>query len=250
MTDSAETRTQIDRDSPQKLYLQLHEILKGKMERGEWPVDSQIPTEDELCRLFDISKATVRIAVAELVREGYLRRQQGKGTFVCKRVIPEGLSMLSSFRETMLEVGVVFETRVLAQTVMMLTDEIELKLDVPENRHIIYLKRVRLVGGEPVLLQESYLPHATCPALLSEELESHSILEVLEGRCGVRVTRVRDYIEVVALGEEEAGILGLPAGSPALLLEQYFFAGETQVMYTRTIKRPERFRLFVELQRT
>jgi GntR family transcriptional regulator len=99
---ATDERTQIDRDNPQKLYLQLHTILKGKMERGEWGVESQIPTEEELCRLFDVSKATVRIAVAELVREGYLRRQQGKGTFVCKRVIPEGLSMLTS-QEIMLE---------------------------------------------------------------------------------------------------------------------------------------------------
>ena len=226
MTDTAATRTQIDRESPQKLYLQLHSILRGKMERGEWVVDSQIPTEEELCRLFDVSKATVRIAVADLVREGYLRRQQGKGTFVCKRVIPEGLSMLTSFKEIMLEAGVVFETRVLAQTVMMLTDELELKLDVPETKHIIYLKRVRLVAGEPVLLQESYLPHAICPALLAEELEKQSILELLELRCGVRVTRVRDYIEVVALAEAEAKLLGLATGSPALLLEQYFYAGD------------------------
>jgi GntR family transcriptional regulator len=150
-----QTRTQIDRDNPQKLYVQLRSILKGKIERGDWAVESQIPTEEELCRLFDVSKATVRIAVAELVREGYLRRQQGKGTFVCKRVIPEGLSMLTSFKEIMLEAGVVFETQVLAQTVMMLTDDLNLKLDVPDDRHIVYLKRVRLVGGEPVLLQET-----------------------------------------------------------------------------------------------
>ena len=246
----ADARTQIDRDNPQKLYQQLHSILKGKMERGEWAVDSQIPTEEELCRLFDVSKATVRIAVAELVREGYLRRQQGRGTFVCKRVIPEGLSMLTSFKEIMLEAGVVFETRVLAKTVMMLTDDLNLKLDVPDDRHIVYLKRVRLVGDEPVLLQESYLPHALCPALLAEEMEKQSVLELLEARCGVRVTRVRDYIEAVAIGEDEARILGLPPGSPALLLEQYFYAGDVQVMYTRSVKRPERFRFFIELDRT
>jgi GntR family transcriptional regulator len=249
MTETVATRTQIDRENPQKLYLQLHSILRGKMERGEWAVESQIPTEEELCRLFDVSKATVRIAVADLVREGYLRRQQGKGTFVCKRIIPEGLSMLTSFKEIMLEAGVVFETQVLAQTVMMLTDELELKLDVPENRHIIYLKRVRLVAGEAVLLQESYLPHSICPALLAEEMERQSILELLELRCGVRVTRVRDYIEVVALSQEEAKILGLAAGSPALLLEQYFYAGDAQVMYTRSLKRPERFRFVIEFER-
>ena len=242
-------RTQIDRDNPQKLYLQLYGIIRGKIERGEWAVESQIPTEEELCRLFDVSKATVRIAVAELVREGYLRRRQGKGTFVCKRVIPEGLSMLTSFREIMLEAGVVFETRVLAQTVLMLTDDLELKLDVPDDKHIIYLRRVRLVEGEPILLQDSYLPHAFCPTLLSEELEHQSVLEFLEERCGVRVTRVRDYIEIAALAEEEARILALPAGSPVLLLEQYFYAGDAQVMYTRSIQRPERFRFFIELER-
>jgi GntR family transcriptional regulator len=133
---------------------------------------------------------------------------------------------------------------------MMLTDDLNLKLDVPDDRHIIYLKRVRLVGDEPVLLQESYLPHAVCPALLAEEMEKLSVLDLLEEHCGVRVTRVRDYIEAIAIGEEEAGVLGLPVGSPALLLEQYFYAGETQVMYTRTVKRPERFRLFIELDRT
>jgi GntR family transcriptional regulator len=246
----ASTQTQVDRENPQKLYLQLYGIIKGKIERGEWPVESQIPTEEELCRLFDVSKATVRIAVAELVREGYLRRHQGKGTFVCKRVIPEGLSMLTSFKENMLEAGVEFETRVLAQTVVMLTDDLDLKLDVPEDKHIIYVKRVRLVGEEPVLLQETYLPHAVCPALLTEALEGQqSVLELLERLCGVRVTRVRDYIEVVALAAEEAAVLGLPAGSPALLLEQYCYAGETQVMYTRSVKRPERFRFVFELER-
>ena len=102
---------------------------------------------------------------------------------------------------------------------------------------------------EPVLLQESYIPHAVCPALLAEELEKQSILELLEERCGVRVSRVRDYIEVVALGEEEAQILGLATGSPALLLEQYFYAGGAQVMYSRTLKRPERFRFVIDLER-
>ncbi|HEY5997691.1 MAG TPA: GntR family transcriptional regulator [bacterium] len=252
MTGMADTKTQtqVDRENPQKLYLQLYGIIKGKIERGEWPVESQIPTEEELCRLFEVSKATVRIAVAELVREGYLRRHQGKGTFVCKRVIPEGLSMLTSFKENMLEAGVDFETRVLAQTVMMLTDDLDLKLDVAEDKHIIYVKRVRLVGEEPVLLQETYLPHAVCPALLAETLEGQqSVLELLERLCAVRVTRVRDYIEVIALAPEEADVLGLPAGSPALLLEQYFYAGESQVMYTRSVKRPERFRFFIEFER-
>jgi GntR family transcriptional regulator len=239
----------IDRDSHQKLYLQLYEIVKGKMESGEWTVDSQIPTEEDLCKTYEVSKATVRLAISELVRNGYLRRQQGKGTFVCKRVIPEGLSMFTSFKELMLDAGVVFTTKVLAQTVTMPTDELTLKLDIPDDRHLIYIKRIRIVDNEPVLLQEIYIPHHLCPSLLEEDLEKDSLLELLEKKYDIKITKVQDYIEIESLTSEEGRSLGLPGGSCALLMEQSFYSGENQIMYMRSVKHPERFRFFIELER-
>jgi GntR family transcriptional regulator len=239
----------INRDNPKKLYVQLLEILKGKIERGEWAVDAQIPTEDDLCKMYEVSKATVRQAVAELVRTGYLLKQQGRGTFVCKRVIPEGLSMLTSFRELMLEAKVVFSTRVLAQTVLMPTDDLDLKLNIPEDTHVIYLKRLRVVEDEPILLQESYLPYHICPQLLQDDLEQHSLLEILENKYQIKITKVQEFIEVTPVSDDEGNLLGLRTGTPALLLEQRFFAGTREIMYTRSLKRPERFRFFIERER-
>ncbi|MBS1113854.1 MAG: transcriptional regulator, partial [Nitrospirae bacterium] len=115
----------IDREKPQKLYVQLYSLLKAKVESGELRVDSQIPTEDELCKIYEVSKATVKLAVLELARQGYVKRQQGKGTFVCKRVISEGLTMHTSFKELMLDAGLAFSTQVLAKTVMMPTDDLD-----------------------------------------------------------------------------------------------------------------------------
>lgn len=241
--------TIIDRDNPKKLYVQLLEILKGMIEMGEWPVDSQIPTEEDLCRMYDVSKATVRLAVTELVRNGYLVKKQGKGTFVCKRVIPEGLSMLTSFKELMLEAGVVFSTKVLVQTVLMPTDDLDLMLGVPELSHVIYIKRLRFVETEPVLLQESYLPYHVCPGLLNEDLENGSLLEILESRYQIKITKVQEFFEVAPVTEAEGALLGLAPQTPAMLLEQRFFAGPTQIMYTRSLKRPERFRFFIERER-
>ncbi len=239
----------IDRESPDKLYQQLTVILRSKIDSEEWAVGAQIPTEEDLCRVYEVSKATVRIAVAELVREGYVRRQQGKGTFVCKRVIPEGLSMTTSFKELMLDARVVYSTAVLAQTVMVLPDDLATKLQVSEDRHLIYIRRVRSVGEEPVLLQESFLPDELCHLLLEADLEKESLLEILENQCRVRITRVRDFIEVATLTPEEGRDLNLPADSPALRLEQFFYSGDEQVMYTRTLKRPERFRLVIDFER-
>jgi DNA-binding GntR family transcriptional regulator len=241
--------TIIDRDNSKKLYVQLYEILKVKIESGQWPVNSQIPTEDELCRQYEVSKATVRIAVAELAKSGYLVRQQGRGTFVCKRIIPEGLSMITSFKEMMLEAGVLFKTKVLAKTIMMPTDDLDLMLDTAEDSHIIYIKRIRTVENEPVLLQESYLPYSICPGIMTDDVETSSLLELIEEKHQIKISKVQDYIEVMPVPEEAGALLGLAPLTPVLLLEQKFFAGNQQIMYTRSLKRPERFRFFIELSR-
>ena len=148
----------IDREDHQKLYLQLYEILKRKIGSGEWPLGSQIPTEEELCKSFNVSRATVRTAVIELVREGYLKRQQGKGTFIFKSIASEGLTMLTNFRELFFEEGTPFTTAVLARTVMMPIDDLDTKLDISRDKHIIYIKRLRLIDDEPVLSKNPTFP--------------------------------------------------------------------------------------------
>ena len=179
----------INREDHQKLYLQLYDILKKKIESGEWAINSQIPTEEDLCSMFSVSRATVRTAVLELVRHGYLKRQQGKGTFIFKNVVSEGLSMLTSFRESLFEESLNFSTSLLARTVMMPVDDLDARLDIPPDKHIIYIKRLRLTGNEPVLLQESYIPYHICPLLLEDDIENISLLELFEKKYGIRITK-------------------------------------------------------------
>ncbi len=239
----------IDRQKSEKLYVQLYEILKNKIESGQWAVGAQIPVEENLCKTYEVSKATVRLAILELVRQGYLMRQQGKGTFVCKRVIPQGLSMFTSFKELMLEAGVDFSTTVLAQTIIMPTDDLDAKLDIPEDKHIIYIKRLRTVDNEPILLQETFIPHDICPPLIQEDVANNSLFELFEKKHGIKITKVKDYIMITYLNSDESKLMGLPEGSPALLLEQHFYSGDTHIMYMRSIKQPGRFRFYIEFDR-
>jgi len=239
----------INRDNHQKLYMQLYEIIKKKIESSEWPVGSQIPTEEEICKMFNVSRATVRTAVLELVRQGYLKRQQGKGTFVYKNTVSEGLTMLTNFRELLFEEGLNFTTNVLARTVMMPIDDLDVKLDIPKDKHIIYIKRLRSIDNEPVLLQETYIPYHICPLLLEEDIEHQSLFELFEKKYGIKITRVKNYIEIAPLHPDEKQLVGLPEGSQAILLNQYFYSGDTLVMYTRSIKRTDRFKFLMELER-
>lgn len=239
----------IDREDHQKLYLQLYEILRKKIESGEYQVGTQIPTEDDLCRMFGVSRATVRTAILELVRQGYLKRQQGKGTFIYRNSISEGLNMQTSLTELLLEEGLDIASRVLVRTVMMPVDDLEQKLDITPDKHIIYIKRLWTVQDEPVLLQENYIPHHICPLLLEDDIENHSLFETFDKKYGIKITRAKNYMDSVRLSSDEARILGLPEDSPAIVLLQHFYSGDTMIMYARTVKRPDRFRLSIDLER-
>lgn len=239
----------IDREDHQKLYFQLYEILRKKIEGNEWPICSQIPTEEDLCRMFNVSRATVRTAVMELVRQGYLKRQQGKGTFIFRNIGSEGLTMLTSLQEILFEKGFQVTTIVLERSVMMPIGDLDLKLRVPKDKHIIYIKRLRLIDNEPVLLQESYVPYHICPLLLEEDVENQLLFDIFEKKYGMKITRVENHIEIAYITSDEARIIGLAEGSPAILLNQYFYSGEALVMYTRSIKRTDRFKFLINLER-
>ncbi len=237
----------IDRENLQKLYLQLCEIIKKKIESNEWGVGSQIPTEKELCKMYDISRATVRAAVLELVRQGYLFRQQGKGTFV-KQVASDELIMLTGFRELMLEPGVEFSTEVIVQTTMMPVGNIGNPLNISADKHIIYIKRITVVEAKPIIIQEVHIPLHVCPQLLDEDISVKSLFGLFK-EYKVEITRIRNYFGITYLSAEEAQAFNLIEGSPTLLLNQLFFSRETPVMYIRSVKRHDSFGFAIEFKK-
>lgn len=230
----------IDRDNPVRLYRQLSELLKKRIENEEWLIGSQIPTEDELCRAYDVSRATVRGAIAELTRDGYLIKQQGKGTFVLKKVVADKLAMFVTFDELMIEPSEGVKTNVLAQTIMMPVDDLAEKLDIAHDKHIIFIKRLRSVADISILIQESFIPLHLCPDLLKENLESISLFEFFDKKAGLTITNVKNSFEITYLGAEEARLFEYPVKTPALALIQQFFSSGATIMFTRTIKRPGR----------
>ena len=91
----------LERSNPLPLYYQLKEVLKHQIRAGHLAPHTAIPSEPELVSNYHVSRATVRQALSELVHEGLLYRQHGKGTFVCEPRIQKTLSELTSFTEEM-----------------------------------------------------------------------------------------------------------------------------------------------------
>ncbi len=222
----------IDRGSQDKLYVQLGALLREKIEMEEWPVNTQIPTEDDLCFTYGVSKATVRIAVSELVREGYLRRQQGKGTFVDYAAPNLGIDMKTRLAEEMFGEGVKVERQILMRGPKRPSEDVRKYLGTDDTVHYVLCKR--MAGGKTAYLEELFLPLFILPGVETEDICQPSFYELIRRRSIRKIAKVIQTVEVTEVGAEAAEILKVPAGSAALLLHRLFVgANNDPIAYTR-----------------
>src|SRR5438270_12048853 len=148
---------QLNRDSPVPLHHQVRNYLLGSIERGELLPGQQLLQEKEYASRFGISLAPVRQAILDLVKEGYLYRVPGKGTFVREQKVEEKISILSSFSESMKAKGLGAVQRVVELRVGKVPSTIKAMFEA-EDQQFVFLQRVAVVEGKAVALLSSYLP--------------------------------------------------------------------------------------------
>jgi GntR family transcriptional regulator len=241
----------INFDSPIPYYIQLMEILRDKIQRGDWAPGDQIPGEQDLCELYGISRTVVRQSLQELELEGAINRRKGKGTFIALPKINEGLvQKLTGFYRDMVERGLKPTTRVLHQNVTPAGEKISQFLGIKPGDKVIDILRLRFVNGEPIQLVTTYIPFEICPALASVDLTNRSLYEYLEKEHGIFIARGRRYIEAVQANDVEASLLNIERGAPLLMLDSISFAEDGRpIEYYHAIHRGDRSRFEVELRR-
>lgn len=241
----------IDRDSPLPYYYQLKEFLVEQIESGNWKSGQQLPSEPEFCQRLGVSRTVVRHALQELVYEGLLYRQQGKGTFVAEPKISESLvQSLSGFYEDMEDRGLTPVSQVLEQSLTPANKKVAEYLEVPVGTPVIKIERLRSVNGEPIVLVTTYLPYETCPALMEEDLSRQSLYALLEGKYGLEIARGRRTLEVVPASEYEARLLGVEENAPLVLLNSVSYLKDGRpIEYFHALHRGDRSKFEVELVR-
>jgi len=239
----------IDRESPVPYYYQLYEILRGAIEEGYWPPGSQLMTEAELCEYYGVSRATVRQTLAQLLSEGLIRKERGRGTFVAEPKIRERLAeRLTGFYDDMVAQGLKPQTRVLRSGVVPASQSVGTLLGIPAGTPVVHLERLRMVSDEPILLVENYIPHELCPDLLEQDLENQSLYGVLARKYGLRPARGRRLIEAVAATARDAELLNIAHGAPLIYLKSVaYLADGRPVEYFEAKHRGDRARFEVEI---
>lgn len=209
------TKNKLDKTTPIPLYFQLEKLILEEIENGTYPVDSMIPTEKELSQLFDISRTTVRQAIADLVREGRLYRVKSKGTFVMQPKISQGfIQNIQSFNEDVIKAGGAPRTEVLDFKVVKLPDKIAFEASSSPNAKAIYLYRKRYADDVPIVRVETYLSYDLCNFVFGHDLSTESLYQVLSANPNTHVTHVIRSCEAHLANASDVSVLGMKRGDP------------------------------------
>ena len=238
----------LDEKAPMALYFQLKEIIINKIKSHEWPVDSRIPTERQLCDIYKVSRITVRQALGELEREGYLYRKQGRGTFVTSPKIEQRLSSFYSFSEEIRRMGYTPATKVLQFKQMEAEETIAIKLNVEKGSPVYSIKRLRLANSDPFAVETSYIPGDLFKDLNEEEITSQGLYNTLKNKYNVYPEEAVETFEAILIGSEAANFLQIGRNSPGILLERFTHAGGNIVEYCRSMIRGDRYKYKIILK--
>ncbi len=205
----------LDKTVPIPLYFQLKTLLLDELKSGAYPVDSMIPTEKELSKMFDISRTTVRQTMAQLVQEGWLYRVKSKGTFVARTKIKQDfIRRLETYKEQMERLGYVPSTQLLALEATTMPDHIVSQANITPGMKAVYMFRRRFASGEPIVTVETYLPYDSCSFLMDHDMSSESMYDVLSTRETTRICRVTRVLEAVAANSQDSELLDVKRGKP------------------------------------
>jgi GntR family transcriptional regulator len=235
---------------PLPRYYQLKEIIREKVRHGDWPPGVPIPSERELGEQYGISRMTARQSITELVNEGLLYREQGKGTFVGRPKIAQQLLRLTGFTEDMQARQQRPGAKVLSAAMVPADGATAERLRVKPGQPVFRLHRLRLADAEPLALETSIISFIGCERLLDEDLERDSLYHLLEVKHDLPPLAAEQEMEAGLARAEEAAVLRVEVGSPILLTRRLTATRRGQpIEYAESIYRGDKYTFYTRLGR-
>lgn len=232
-------------------YYQLATILRQKIDDGEWTPRSAIPSERQLEQRYNISRTTIREAIDHLVRQGFLYREHGRGTFVSPQKLQKGLMELTSFSEDLIKRGIKPGQIIREMGLVVPEPKILQRLELPPGSEVLRIQRVRLGDEVPIGLQTSFIALSKGQSITRDEMEkAGSLYRILQDKFTIIPTEADETLEVTLATPEEATLLQVESGAPLLLNERLLFSqNRTPVEFVKILYRGDRYQYYVRLSR-
>ncbi len=203
-------------------HRQLYEILKDHIGQGLYKPGDLLPSENALCATYSVTRPTVRQALNSLLAEGFIKKQQGKGSIVQPKRI--GIGILSILGTTDSMPPGTLKTRVVDKPkVMPWIFDFDFEITKEEEQSgCIRMSRQRLVNGNPLLFEVTNLPNINLPRFCNRSFENRSLFGILSKYYDIKVTGGEQKIWSLPATKEINKYIGAKPGEPVLHLQKKY----------------------------
>lgn len=210
----------IRRDVPVPYYYQLQNIILKKIEQGEWVKGTLLPSEQEICKIYKLSRVTVRKALENLVSEGILEKKRGKGTVVYNdRQHEKLLDHFFSFFEFLKSRNYDVSTKIIEFKIVYPSEDLCNILKIKKGEEIFKSKRLRIVNNEPWYYVDSYFPCRLYPQLSPEDLVNNSFYHFMVTSIGLDIYGFKRKLYTRPAVKMDSELLVVEVGEPLQIFE-------------------------------
>lgn len=227
---------ELSRNTFEPLYYQIREDIREKINSKQYPPNSMIPTEAELCEYYGVSRVTVRRAILDLVQEGLLNRGKGKGTFVSENYGLTEVNGVQSFTQELLGLNMRPSAKLLGCKIRTADSTLRNALGLTEGEKVATISRLRLVNDrEPCMVEVMNFPYKLVPGIENEDL-NRSIYQLLKHTYQCEIVYATDIMEPIIIGEYESKLLDLTMPTAGMRTNRLGFDSNRQpIEYTTHI---------------
>ena len=248
MVKTGTKKRKVVRKAGHPLYLQVREYIQDEIDSSRWGPGTMIPREQDLCRELKVSRITVREAMRILVHEGKLERIQGRGTFVCSRKLEQRLNKFFSFTKWAQQNGIRAESRLLRVETIECSNLIAKHLSITPGDRVTRIERLRLGDGEPLSLEEIWVPVSLCPDLHLKDLARVPLNDVLAQDYGIPAVRAIETIEPKVPDKQVKKLLHMHQEELCQFVEYTAYTNDSRIVFYNTeLYRGDRIKFSIEL---
>jgi GntR family transcriptional regulator len=236
---------------PTPLYFQLKNDLKSKILSNERKGNERLPSEAELCVEYGVSRITVRQALSELMKDGLIYRDRGRGTFVTEGVEPKRPELRGSI-ENLITAAKGSRIRVLSYQEVLSPPDIAKIFQLKKAEKVFQLQLVRFTSKGPFGYSFVYFPYNLGKTVSPDELnETTEIITFVEEKLKTKAHRAKQAIDVGVADKVLAENLSVKPKTPLLIIERDYYTRKGSVMFVAiTYFRSDIYKYEIELTRT
>jgi GntR family transcriptional regulator len=211
---------------------------------------TKIPSERDMCEMWDFNRTTLRSAIQRLIIEGKLYQKRGSGTYVAHPRLVRNLQDLKALSTLVRENGQTLENRVLSVDIIESNKQITQKLHLPLGHKVYVLTRLRLIDGEPVTIENSFLNYNRFPSFSEHDFSKESLYSVIEQDYNRQITKGEERIGIAYATTYEAELLGIEEGQAVFYLTGVVYDEQDEpIEYFKSIVRADKIRFASLLKR-